>query len=67
MVRPTARCVPGEYDETTWSARTWRTFSSQKLSVAAHYSFALEIAQALRLPTTGDGRPDPGAAACAMM
>ena len=42
-------------------------FNAQKLSVAVQYSAALEIAHALRMPTTGDGRSNPGAVACAVM
>ena len=38
-----------EYDVTTWSARTWRTFAVQKVSVALHHAVALEVAHALGL------------------
>ena len=34
-------------DETTWSAQSWRTFQSQKLSVALHAAVAFEIASEL--------------------
>ena len=61
------RLTAREYEQTTWSARTWHAFNAQKLSVAVHYSAALEIAHALRMPTTGDGRSNPGAVACAVM
>ena len=40
-----------QYDETTWSARTWLSFQAQKVSVALHYAVALEISQALGLAT----------------
>ena len=46
----------GEYDATTWSARTWTSFNVQKLSVAVHRSVALEIAHALGLATAADPR-----------
>ena len=45
-----------EYDETTWAARTWFAFNSQKISVAVHTAAASEIAHALRMRTTGDSR-----------
>ena len=38
-----------EYDETTWSARTWTTFVAQRISVAVHRATALEIMQSLRM------------------
>ena len=39
-----------EYEETTWSARTWTTFAAQKLSVALHSAAATEISAALNVP-----------------
>ena len=45
-----------EYDATTWSARTWTSFSVQKVSVALHHAVALETAHALGLPASVDGR-----------
>ena len=45
-----------EYDETTWAARTWLTFTKQKLSVALHRAAALEIGQALGLSVAADPR-----------
>ena len=45
-----------EYDATTWSARTWLTFSCHKLSVALHRGAAWEIAHALDLSVVVDGR-----------
>ena len=50
-----------EYDETTWSARTWMAFTTQRLSVAVQYSAAQEVAEALglgRLRPTHEQRPD---------
>ena len=38
-----------EYDETTWSARTYMAFTTQPLSVAVQYSAAQEVAEALGL------------------
>ena len=45
-----------EYDETTWAARSWTTFATQRISVAVHYSAAFEIANALGLATAADPR-----------
>ena len=49
-----------EHDDTTWAARTWFSFVSQKLSVAIHHSVALEIAHALQLGTVVDPRGRAG-------
>ena len=48
-----------EYDETTWSARTWRTFVEQRISVAVQRATAKEIARAL-----GMAQADPRGDAC---
>ena len=45
-----------EFDETTWAARTWCTFTTQKLSVALHRAVAGEIASALGLSQAVDRR-----------
>ena len=45
-----------EYDLTTWSARTWLTFTRQKLSVAVHLAAAYEVGQALGLAHGADTR-----------
>ena len=45
-----------EYDETSWAARTWTTFTVQKLSVALHRAVAGEIASALGLSQVVDSR-----------
>ena len=50
------RLNAGEYDLTTWSARTWMAFSTQQLSVAIHSAAAFEIAHALGLATATDPR-----------
>ena len=34
------KLTASEYDETTWSARTWMAFTTQRLSVAVQYSAA---------------------------
>ena len=47
---------------TTWAARTWLSFSVQKISVALHRAAALEMAHALGLSAAADTR---GAAAAA--
>ncbi|MEC7198880.1 MAG: hypothetical protein VXW37_05610, partial [Candidatus Thermoplasmatota archaeon] len=41
------KLTSSEYDETTWSARTWLTFVAQRLSVAVQLSVAQEAAEAL--------------------
>ena len=50
------RLTSTEYDETTWSARTWLSFSVQKLSVAVHRAAAGDISRALGLATATDPR-----------
>ena len=45
-----------EYDDTTWAARTWLSFSTQKLAVAIQRAAALEMAHALGLATAVDPR-----------
>ena len=44
------------YDETTWSARTWLSFVSQRISVAAQLAAAQEVAEALGLAVAADPR-----------
>ena len=51
------KLTSSEYDETTWSARTWLTFVAQRLSVAVQLSVAQEAAEALGLSVA----PTPGA------
>ena len=41
------RLVSSEYDETTWAARSFMAFVTQRISVAIHISLAQEIAEAL--------------------
>ena len=51
------RLQKAEYDATTWSARTWLSFSVQKLSVALHRAAAFEVVHALGLSDAVDARP----------
>ena len=48
-----------EYDETTWSARTWLTFAMQRISVAVHKAVAREVSMALGLSAAVDPRGVP--------
>ena len=48
------RLTKSEYDETTWSARTWLSFQAQKISVALQYAVALELSNALGLANASD-------------
>eukprot|EP00964_Phaeocystis_antarctica_P009016 scaffold4882_cov70-Phaeocystis_antarctica.AAC.6 len=50
------KLTASEYDETTWSARTWMAFVTQRLSVAAQLSMAQEVAEALSLSVAADPR-----------
>ena len=52
------RLTAEEYDETTWSARTWLTFVEQRISVATQRAVTKEIAVALGLPQATDPRGD---------
>ena len=47
-----------EYDETTWSARTWPVFAAQRVSCALTRAVALEVARELSLSTARDTRDD---------
>ena len=53
------KLTASEYDETTWSARTWMAFTTQRLSVAVQYSAAQEVAEALGLSVAADPRAAP--------
>ena len=44
------RLNSAEYDATTWTARSWMAFSTQRLSVALHRAVALEIATYFYVP-----------------
>ena len=50
------KLTSGEYDETTWAARNYRTFAMQRISVAIHMAAAQEIAQALDRSIATDPR-----------
>ena len=50
------KLTSGEYDETTWSARTWLSFVKQRISVAVVRSCAREVASALGLTVAVDPR-----------
>ena len=50
------RLVSSEYDETTWAARSYMAFVTQRISVAIHISLAQEIAEALGLSVAADPR-----------
>ena len=50
------KLTASEYDETTWSARTWMAFATQRLSVASQLSMAQEAAEALGLSVAADPR-----------
>ena len=54
--RRSNKFTSSEYDETTWSARTWLTFVAQRLSVAVQLSVAQEAAEALGLSVAADPR-----------
>ena len=56
------RLSHSEYDDTTWAARTWMSFSAQKLSVSVHRAAAQDIVNALSLSTATDPRARGGAA-----
>ena len=45
------RLTKAEYDDTTWSARTWQSFATQQISVALQLAATLEIAHALGIAT----------------
>ena len=53
------KLTASEYDETTWSARTWTAFTTQRLSVAVQYSAAQEVAEArgLSMAANHERRP----------
>ena len=56
------KLTPAEYEETTWSARSWTTFAAQKISVALHCAAAFEISMALRVPKFDQAELDAAAA-----
>ena len=50
------KLASSEYDETTWAARTWTSFTSQRISVAAQLAMAQEAAEALGMSVAADPR-----------
>ena len=57
----------GQYDEATWSTRSWLSFQAQRLSVALHMALAWEIGCELGLGVCcgADPREAGGGAAAA--
>ena len=53
------KLTASECDGTTWSARTWTAFATQRLSVAVQRSAAQEVAEALGLSVAADPRAAP--------
>ena len=47
-----------EFDATTWSARTWTSFTMQRISCALMVAVAWELAGAMGLASVGDTRDD---------
>ena len=45
-----------EYDETTWSARSWHVFAAQRISCALTRAVAEAVARELELTTARDPR-----------
>ena len=61
------KLTASEYDETTWSARTYMAFTTQRLSVAVQYSAAQEVlAEALGLSVAANHERRPRWAARGM-
>ena len=52
------RLTSAQYDETTWSARTWMSFATQQLSVAVHRAAMWELAGAVDF-RAASGASDP--------
>ena len=50
------RLSHAQYDATTWSARTWMSYSTQQLSVSLQLAVAWEAAKAMGVPGLGAGR-----------
>ena len=47
-----------EYDDTTWAARSWTSFTMQRLSVKLMRAVAWELATAMELTRARDARDD---------
>ena len=48
----------GEYDDTSWSARTWMGYTAQRVSCALARAVAWELATAMSLTRLRDARDD---------
>ena len=49
-----------EYDETSWSARSWTSYTMQRVSCVLMRAVAWELATAMQLTRARDGRGDDG-------
>ena len=47
-----------EYDDTTWSARTWTSYTMQRVACALANAVAFELAEAMGLSRVRDTRDD---------
>ena len=47
-----------EYDDTTWSARSWTSYTMQRISCALMRGVAWELASAMQLTRARDSRDD---------
>ena len=52
------RLSTGEYDQTTWAARTWLVFAAQRMSCALTRAVSHAVARELALSTARDTRDD---------
>ena len=52
-----AKLTAHEFEETTWSARSWFSFAKQQVSVALHRAVAWEIGNALRIAARAGADP----------
>ena len=53
------RLESAEYDEATWSTRTFMPFVCQRISVAIQLAMAQQIAEAMRMSVAADPRAAP--------
>ena len=52
----------GEYEDTTWSAQTWTSYTMQRISCALARGVAAEIATSMQLTRARDPRDDDAGA-----
>lgn len=52
------KLTKAEYDETTWSARSWSVFATQRVACALTRAVAYAVARELSLTTARDPRGD---------